>query len=91
MITLLSPVSWYHVLKWREEPIHAYRELPERIKLELEALNLSPEGGHQTLTVLAKPEELKRLGLNPEKPITLEELKRRMIEQEAKKDNTNSH
>ncbi len=80
VITLIAPAKWYHVLNWKNEPLHAFKNLPREIALELEALGLSPSQSHVPLTVLAEAEELKELGIDPSKPLTLRELKEKIIE-----------
>ena len=84
VIALLAPAAWFHILKWRGEPIHAWQQLPRDVRLELEALGLTPEPTDaETLTVLASRKELQELGLDPSKPVTLEDL-RKSLEKKAK-------
>ncbi len=84
VITMIAPTAWYHVLNWKEEPVHAFNQLPQDIKLELEALGLAPKHEYIPLTILAKPQEIKELGLDPGKPVTLREFKKKIIEKTVK-------
>jgi len=84
ILALITPATWFHVLNWKQEPIHAYNQLPREIKLELQALGLAPKHEHMPLTILAKPQEIKELGLDPSKPITLEEIMKKILEKTMK-------
>ena len=77
LIVLLAPADWYHVLAWK--PMDwVWPKLPERTRLELEALGLGPKPTPEVVTVLATREEVEKLGIDVEKPITLKELARRL-------------
>ncbi|MCE4624956.1 MAG: hypothetical protein F7C35_03720 [Desulfurococcales archaeon] len=67
---LAAKAPWYHLLDWSTLPTE---DLPTRIKKEIRALTLdSPQ--KPLVLVPARPEQLRELGLDPEKPITLEDL-----------------
>ncbi len=85
ILALITPATWFHVLNWKQEPIHAYNQLPREIKLELEALGLSPQKEIIAATILATPMKIKELGLDPSKPITLDELEKKILEKHMKK------
>ncbi len=71
LLTIYSaPSPWFHALNWSTLPM---RDLPEGIEKEIKALRLHELGKPLTL-IPAKPEDIKQLGLDPEKPITLEDL-----------------
>ena len=70
-ITVLAArAPWYHLLDWSTLP---YEDLPNRMKKEIKALTLDSPSRPLAL-VPADPEELRSLGLNPEEPITLEDI-----------------
>ena len=85
ILALITPATWFHVLNWKQEPIHAYKQLPRKIKLELEALGLSPLKEMIAITTLTTPTKIKELGLDPSKPITLEELEKKILEKHKEK------
>ena len=70
-ITVLATKSpWHHLLDWSKLPKD---DLPERMEKEIKALTL--DNPNKPLTLIpADPEKLKQLGLDPEKPLTLEDL-----------------
>ena len=73
---LAAKAPWYHLLDWSTLP---YEDLPSRMKKEIKALTLdSPT--RPLVLVPADPEELRRLGLDPEEPITLEDVVRAVRE-----------
>ncbi len=84
VITMIAPATWFHVLNWKKEPIHAFNQLPLDIRLELEALGLAPTQEYKPLTVLATSQEIEELGIDHNKPVTLEELKRKILEKAMK-------
>ena len=84
LVARLELAEWWHILDWTApENRHLWRRLPEEARLDLCAKKLAPPdlcGGREALTVLAEPGELRELGLNPQRPITLEELKKAILE-----------
>jgi len=84
LTTYLSPAPWYTGLLWSKND-KTYKRLPPDIKKELTALGINPEDQDQTILVIAKKKQLEKLGLNPDKPITLEELQEKIIEKHIKK------
>ena len=70
---IMGPSPWYHLIKWSApESNSLYQRIPRRYRREIEALGL--RGGDPIVLVPARPEQLRELGLDPEKPITLEDL-----------------
>jgi len=70
---------WYHLLDYREEPLRTrFKQIRKPwIKAEICMLGLAPQDlcrEYRTITVIASEEELRRLGLEPGKPVTLKEL-----------------
>jgi len=73
-LTILVAASpWHHLIDWAQMPPNAWNDLPDHVKRELDALGLDPENGERIL-IPARPEQLRELGLDPEKPITLEDV-----------------
>ena len=79
LTAIVTPSPWYHALDWSSIPMD---DLPEKIEKEIKALGLHQLDKPLTL-IPADPEKLRQLGLDPEKPITLEDLveavKRRLL------------
>ncbi|ALL00763.1 hypothetical protein Pyrde_0713 [Pyrodictium delaneyi] len=70
---------WYHLLDYREEPLRSRFKAIKKpwVKAEICMLGHAPEElckEYRTVTVIASEEELRRLGLEPGKPVTLREL-----------------
>jgi len=70
---------WYHLLDYREEPFRTrFKQIKKPwIKAEICLLGLAPQDlckDYKTITVIASEQELRELGLEPGKPITLREL-----------------
>ncbi|MEB3860636.1 MAG: hypothetical protein GSR84_00265 [Desulfurococcales archaeon] len=65
-----APSPWYHALDWSSLPM---RDLPERIEKEIKALRLH-ELGKPLALIPADPDKLRQLGLDPSRPLTLEDL-----------------
>ena len=80
---ILAASPWHHLIDWKSMPRGAWNDLPEKIRKELESLGLDPQGDGRVL-IPARPEDLGQLGLDPEKPVTLEDVveavKRRLRE-----------
>ncbi len=84
VVMLISPAEWYHGILWEEMPERAWKTIPEKAKKELEALGLSREP-HKPVYIVATEEEIKELGLDPNKPITLKEIKNKILEKHKRK------
>lgn len=78
-MTLIAPAEWYHGILWDEMPERAWKTIPNKIRQELEALGLSRKP-RKTVFIAATEEELKELELNPNDIISLEKLKRKILE-----------
>ena len=70
LTVIVTPSPWYHALDWSSIPMDG---LPERIEKEIKALGLHQLDKPLTL-IPADPDKLRQLGLDPEKPVTLEDL-----------------
>jgi len=79
IVTLIAPAEWYHGILWDEMPERAWKTIPNKIRQELEALGLSRKP-RKTVFIAATEEELKELELNPNDIISLEKLKRKILE-----------
>jgi len=77
---LIGPSDWYHGLLWETFRREAWLALSENIRRELEALGLDP-GGEEAVLIAARRSEVEQLGLDPAKPITLEDLKEKLLAQ----------
>ncbi len=80
VVMFVAPAEWYHGILWEEMPERAWKTIPSRVREELEALGLG-RSRRKPVLIAATEEELRELGLDPIKPITLRELKRKIIEQ----------
>ncbi len=70
---LATPSPWYHLINWKaREAQRMFKRLPEELKTKIEALGLR-DGGPVVL-IPSRPEELRELGLDPEKPVTLKDI-----------------
>ena len=78
LVARLEVAEWYHLLDWTVPENKAlWRRLPEKARLDLCSKKLAPEDlctHTETLTILAKPGDLQQLGLDPSRPLTLEDL-----------------
>ncbi len=83
VIALISPAEWYHGLLWYKMK-NTLPRLPKNIKKELTALGINPEDKDQTVLVIAKKKQLEQLGLDPSKPITLDEIMKKILEKTIK-------
>ena len=83
VIALLSPAEWYHGLLWSKMK-NTLSKLPENIRKEMTALGIEPSSEEETVLVIAKKKQLEQLDLDPSKPITLKELKEKIIEKTLK-------
>ena len=84
LITYISPAPWYTGLLWNEND-KIYKRLPLDIKKELIALGINPEDQDETVLIIAKKKQLEKLGLDPSKPITLDEVEEKILEKHKKK------
>ncbi len=78
VVILIAPAEWFHGILWEEMPKRAWKTIPEKARKELEALGLSREQC-KPVYIIAMEEEIKELGLDPNKPITLKELKEKIL------------
>jgi len=77
--------QWYHLLDYREEPLRTRFKQIRRpwIKAEICLLGHAPEElcrDYKLLPVIASEEELRELGLEPGQPVTLRELREKLLE-----------
>ena len=70
LTAIVTPSPWYHALDWSSIPMDG---LPEKIEKEITALGLHQLDKPLAL-IPADPDKLRQLGLDPEKPVTLEDL-----------------
>ncbi|MCE4624958.1 MAG: hypothetical protein F7C35_03730 [Desulfurococcales archaeon] len=77
LTTIATPSPWFHALDWSELP---YSDLPDRVRREIEVLGLH-EIDKETVLIPARPEQLRELGLDPEQPLTLEDIVRAVREE----------
>ncbi|MEB3779430.1 MAG: hypothetical protein GSR85_04280 [Desulfurococcales archaeon] len=78
ILAYLTHAKWFHLFDWSNPEVlgEVLPRLTEREKLELCA-TLAPQQvcqGKKPHILLASPEDLKSLGIDPGKPITLEDL-----------------
>ena len=90
LIVTLERPRWYHLLDWDDPEVarELWGKLSEAERRSLCAKNLAPKtlcGGAEPVTILARPGELERLGLDPGKPPTLEEIVKAVEERLARK------
>ena len=76
---------WYHLINYKEEPFRSrFRQIKKPwVKAEICLLGGAPEElcrQYRLLPVIASEEELRELGLEPGQPVTLEELRRKLME-----------
>ena len=79
LIVTLEEARWYHLLDWSNPEVarELWGKLSREQQLRVCQAGLAPPelcNNHKPITILAKPEDLQQLGLNPEKPLTLEDL-----------------
>ncbi len=78
ILAYIAQAKWYHLFDWSNPEVlrEVLPRLTEREKLELCA-TLAPQTvckGRRPHILVASPEELRQLGLDPSRPITLEDL-----------------
>ena len=76
---------WYHLVNYKEEPFRSrFRQIKKPwVKAEICLLGGAPEElcrQYRLLSVIVSEEELRELGLEPGQPVTLEELRRKLME-----------
>lgn len=86
VLVRLAKPRWYHLLNYSDRDIveTLWEKLPLWTKLELCSNNLAPEklcSQYYTVTLVLTKQEIQKLGINPDKPITLEELKNKLQKQ----------
>ena len=70
---IMGPSPWYHLINWSApESDSLYRRIPNKHRREIEALGL--RGGGPIVLIPARPEQLRELGLDPEEPVTLDDI-----------------
>ena len=79
LIVTLEEAKWYHLLDWSNPEVarELWRKLSKEQQLRVCQADLAPPelcDNHKPITILARPQDLQQLGLDPEKPITLEDL-----------------
>ena len=82
---LVARLKWYHLFNYEDPQVQQWfwrsRRLPAYAKAELCLLEAVPPQlckDYRTITVVASEQELRRLGLEPGKPITLRELEEKL-------------
>ena len=83
VVMIIAPAEWYHGILWEEMPERAWKTIPARARRELESLGLSRNPQKKVL-IAADEEEIRKLGLDPTKPITLKDIERKIREQVKK-------
>ncbi len=78
VVMLIAPAEWYHGILWEKMPERAWKTIPEKARKELEALGLSPKL-NKPVYIVADEEEIRGLGLDPSKPITLKDVMERIL------------
>ncbi len=78
ILAYITQAKWFHIFDWSNPEVleEVLPRLTERERLELCA-TLAPESvcrGEKPHILVADPDKLKSLGLDPEKPITLKDL-----------------
>ncbi len=85
VLMLLARPRWYHLLDYREEPLRSrFREMRRPwVKAEICLMGGAREEDcrdYRIVPVIAGEDELKALGLEPGRPVTLRELVERLRE-----------
>ena len=86
LIVTLERPRWYHLFNWSDPEVagELWERLTEAQKRKICLKGLAPRelcGGREPITILADPDKLRQLGLDPEKPITLEDLMEKIKEE----------
>lgn len=86
LLVLARKPEWYHLMNWRDKDNQEilWPRIPEKIRIELCSIGLAPQElcpkKYIPIIIHALEKELENLGLDPSKPITLEELKKKILE-----------
>jgi len=70
LTVLATPSTWFHALDWSQIPL---ADLPERVRKEIEALGLD-KLDQETILIPATRDQVEQLGLDPDQPLTLEDV-----------------
>ncbi len=79
LIVTLEEARWYHLLDWNNPEVaeELWNKLTREQQLRVCQAGLAPPqlcDNRKPITVLAKPEDMESLGLDPGKPVTLEDI-----------------
>ena len=86
-VVLIAGATHLHLQHWDDPNDPLWKALPEHYKRELELLGLTEWSPEEAILIPATPGELRELGLDPGKPITLKdvvEAAKRKAEAEAR-------
>ena len=83
VLALLARPRWYHLLDYRVEPLRSRFESIRKpwVKAEICLLGHGPEEAcrrYRVVPLIASEEELRQLGLEPGRPVTLQELREKL-------------
>ena len=80
VVLLIGRASHLHAQYWdtRDDPL--WERLDPKLRMELEILGNTDWSPDEVILIPARPEELRELGLDPEEPITLEDIVRAVRE-----------
>ncbi|MCD6300485.1 MAG: hypothetical protein J7L82_00250 [Staphylothermus sp.] len=92
LVVRIAKPKWYHLMNYNDKDVAKaiWKKLPTWIKTELCTNKLAPEqlcNQYQTTTLILTQQEIKELDLDPNKPITLKELEKKILEKHTKKTN----
>ena len=81
----VARLRWYHLLNYEDPDVQRWLwdRLPAYARAEVCMLGLATEKlcrDYRTITVIASEEELRKLGLEPGQPVTLRELREKLLE-----------
>ena len=77
LVVAVAKPKWYHGIIYEGATEKLFHRLPPHAKAEICLLGLASENlcrDYRTITVIASEKELRELGLEPGKPVTLREL-----------------
>ena len=80
VVLLVGRASHLHAQYWdtRDDPL--WEKLDPKLRMELEILGNAESSPEEVVLIPARPEELRELGLDPEEPITLQDLMEKIRE-----------
>ena len=87
-VALVARATHLHLQYWDDSGDPLWRALPEAYRRELEILGLTEWSPDEVILIPATPGELRELGLNPGKPLTLRDIveaARRRAQPEARR------